>query len=130
MDVSTVAWGQKSVPFFVPYFEESPEQQEEIYALMASNVAQQTGASVSPNRISAIRFRHDGVVYIATVGGEGHRESVPGKVLAIFHEPSLRDMYFIASQNRGLRGPHALEVGSNEILDVQLFAPGTKQQRV
>lgn len=124
MNFSPVAWGQNGGPFFVSYFEESPEKQEAIYAIMAENVTQQTGVPVSSDRISAIKFEHDGVVHVVRVGVDGHRESVPGKVMAIFHEPSLRDMYFIASISRGFSGPHALEVGSDEILDVQLFGPG------
>ncbi|MFJ6419190.1 hypothetical protein [Paeniglutamicibacter sp. NPDC091659] len=121
MENGRVCWSENGGSFFVAYYQDKPDEGERTYSELVQKVEAQTGLRVSTERISAIKFQHDGEVHIVQVGEASHRE--PGLVMGIFHEPFVRGMYYIASPNYGFRTPGAIAVGKNEILNVQYFAP-------
>lgn len=100
--------------FFVPEVA-SADQAMKIYQGIRTFVRDSSGAEISERRIQALRWRHDGQMCSAKVGGTFEDQTV----LAILYEPH-RDLYYVCTPNRGVvRGLPMLAGGPSviEVLD-------------
>ena len=97
--------------FFVPAAD-SPEEAERVYDAVRNFVAESMGGPLDPDRIFAIRYRHDGKNYLAEVGRPDPRIGQP--VVAILKESNY-PLYFVCTLDRGVARGEPILVGENEV---------------
>jgi hypothetical protein len=103
--------------FFVPAAKDAA-QAEEVYESIRKFNAQQMGASLSPRRIYRVAGVHDGKPFTATIGEQFER--LREVVVAILLDTS-RNVYFVCTLNRGVKGGEPYLSGAHEIRNAEDF---------
>lgn len=103
--------------FFMPGIDEA-EAAEGIYSATAKNLY---GETVAERRIQRLDYEHNGQRYRAEVGEPDQRGE--GVVMAIFGPSSPRNLYYVATLNRGVLRGGAIMIGAGEVRKVYEFLP-------
>lgn len=101
--------------FFMPGFEKDPTAAEAIYIGAMKNLPDEVSAA----RVQRLDYQHKGQAYSARVGKEDERGQ--GVVFAIFGPSKIRQMYYVATFNRGVRRGEAMYIGRGEVTAVIEF---------
>lgn len=84
--------------FFIP-FAESGEQSENVYKLIKEYISSTHGRYTTDERVFSVRFYHNGIEYIETVGDTSSLNGEP--IIAIFI--GKNGLCYICTENSGVR---------------------------
>ncbi|MEV7574350.1 hypothetical protein AB0P28_14755 [Pseudarthrobacter sp. NPDC089323] len=102
--------------FFIPGFETDSAAAEAVYIGTMKNLPDEVSAA----RLQRLDYQHKGRTYSARVGEEEERGQ--GVVFAIFGPSKIRQMYYVATFNRGVRRGEAMYIGLEEVTAVIEFS--------
>ena len=100
--------------FFIPAAKDD-EQAESVYSGIKKFAQENTGWSIYEDRIFAIKYKHEGKDYFATVGETENRTD--DVVLAILKSTT----YLVCTKNRGGVRGNPILVGINEVTSIDYF---------
>lgn len=100
--------------FFIPKSKDEV-QAVEIYEGARTFCEKQTGWKTTNRRIFSVRYRHNGVEYLAQVGSLDYTE---GLVICIFETPQC---YLVCTPNRGVLRGYPILAGKNDVSDIESF---------
>jgi hypothetical protein len=112
--------------FFIPHAE-NEAQAEEVYAGIKRIVLKETlNETIKERRIYSIRFRHDGVNYVATVGDIFERLGEP--VIALLEGTAL---FHLCTPSRAVVKGGPYFIGREEVTSITEFdnEPGATQPK-
>lgn len=103
-----------TMDFYIPHAKDAAHASE-IYQATIKHCEEQTGWRVLSKKIHALRNRHNGQEYIASVGSNDYFD---GEVICILE---FEVTYLVCTANRGVLSGHSILVGREEVSDIELF---------